>query len=121
MPATHLVSTDFPAPLSPQSAVTCPSGRSRSTADRACTGPKCLSRPRTLNSGSVLVSSLMKRCPCGVAVWMDGAVRGNSALAPSTSCAIYEVGILAAAQTLAPTVGQIAEGDTKLSLITVSA
>src|SRR5712692_11448309 len=49
----HLVSTDLPAPLAPARAVTWPAGRSRSTAYRACTAPKCFSRPRTLSSGSV--------------------------------------------------------------------
>src|SRR4029077_20399520 len=49
----HLVRTDLPAPLSPARAVTWPAGRSRSTAYRACTGPKCFSRPRTLSRGSV--------------------------------------------------------------------
>src|SRR5580692_10400971 len=51
-PAMQRVSTDLPAPLSPQSPVTCPAGRSRFTWYSACTGPKCLSIPRSFNSGS---------------------------------------------------------------------
>src|SRR5262245_5382152 len=46
------VSTDFPAPLSPQRPVTWPAGRSRFTPYRACTGPKCLSIPRSFSRGS---------------------------------------------------------------------
>src|SRR5216684_956637 len=49
----HLVRTDLPAPLSPARAVTWPAGRSRSTAYRAWTAPKCFSRPRTSSRGSV--------------------------------------------------------------------
>jgi len=45
MPATVLVRTDLPAPLSPQRAVTCPAGRSRLTSNSACTAPKCLLMP----------------------------------------------------------------------------
>src|SRR5664279_6000073 len=51
MPATALISVDLPAPLSPTRAVICPFGMSRSTSLRACTAPKLLVRPRTLNSG----------------------------------------------------------------------
>src|SRR5712691_12283836 len=57
MPAMHLVSTDFPAPLAPANAVTCPAGRSRSTFVSAWTGPKCLSRPRTLSRGSAVTGA----------------------------------------------------------------
>src|SRR6266480_7749316 len=59
MPAMHLVRTDFPAPLSPQRAVTCPAYRSRSTFVSACTGPKCLSTPRALKRGSAAGDSLI--------------------------------------------------------------
>ncbi len=48
----HLIRTDFPAPLSPASAVTCPAGMSRSTSVRARTGPKFLLMPRSRSSGS---------------------------------------------------------------------
>src|SRR5262249_46448312 len=65
MPAMHLMSTDFPAPLSPASAVTFPAGRSRSTSRSACTATKCLLMPRRRSSGacspsvSVTVDSLL--------------------------------------------------------------
>jgi hypothetical protein len=49
MPETHLINVDFPAPLSPSSAVTSPAGTSRSQSWRACTGPKFFDIPRTLN------------------------------------------------------------------------
>src|SRR5438105_4405599 len=54
MPATHLVRTVLPAPLSPQRAVTWPDGRSRSTWYRAWTAPKCLSSPRIWRSAPSL-------------------------------------------------------------------
>src|ERR1700684_4134795 len=50
IPDTVLISVDFPAPLSPIKAVTCPAGMSRSTCWRACTAPKLLVMPRKLNS-----------------------------------------------------------------------
>src|SRR5207247_3298629 len=50
----HLINTDFPAPLSPASAVTCPDGTSRSTPTSACTGPPFLLVPRSRRSGSAL-------------------------------------------------------------------
>src|SRR5436190_9912228 len=42
MPATHLISVDLPAPLSPTSAITSPSRTSKSTACSAWTDPKLL-------------------------------------------------------------------------------
>src|SRR5450759_1817760 len=59
----HLVRTDLPAPLSPQRAVTCPAGRSRSTPYRAWTAPKCLLMPRSLSSGSVLADAIFEGFP----------------------------------------------------------
>src|SRR6185437_1962800 len=47
MPATHLTSVDLPAPLSPTSAVTSPARTVKSTPCSTCTGPKCLSTPRS--------------------------------------------------------------------------
>src|SRR5436853_7860255 len=41
MPATDLISVDFPAPLSPTSAITSPSRTSKSTSRSASTEPKC--------------------------------------------------------------------------------
>src|SRR5438046_3409641 len=52
MPATHLIRTDLPAPLSPASAVTCPAGISRSTDVRACTGPNRFVTPRSRRRAS---------------------------------------------------------------------
>src|SRR3954452_4844575 len=47
MPATHLISVDFPAPLSPTSAITSPSRTSKSTSRSAWTDPKFLETPRS--------------------------------------------------------------------------
>src|SRR5580704_13076531 len=51
-PAMQRVSTDLPAPLSPHRPVTWPAGMSRLTPCNACTGPKCLSIPRSCSSAS---------------------------------------------------------------------
>src|SRR6185437_9114359 len=53
-PATVLINDDFPAPLSPTSAVTCPAGTSRSTPSRARTAPKLLDTPRSCRSGGAV-------------------------------------------------------------------
>src|SRR3954447_23755588 len=53
VPATHLISVDLPAPLSPTSAVTSPARTVKSTPCSTCTGPKCLSTPRSCRIGSV--------------------------------------------------------------------
>src|SRR5690606_9990955 len=55
--------TDFPAPLSPTSAVTCPRGSERSTPRSARTAPKSLRMPSRRSSGSAPVS------PPGRADW----------------------------------------------------
>src|SRR4051795_5886743 len=52
IPAMHLMSTDFPAPLSPMSAVTSPERTSRSTSVSACTGPKFFDTPCKRSRGS---------------------------------------------------------------------
>src|SRR6478736_2659254 len=54
MPATHLISVDLPAPLSPTSAITSPARTSKSTAVSACTEPKLLERSRISSSGAVV-------------------------------------------------------------------
>src|SRR6478672_3641022 len=54
MPATHLISVDLPAPLSPTSAITSPARTSKSTAVSACTEPKLLERSRISSSGVVV-------------------------------------------------------------------
>src|SRR5262245_56618135 len=51
MPPTHLTNVDFPAPLSPISAVTSPGYAAKSTSRSTCTGPKLLSSPRNSNRG----------------------------------------------------------------------
>src|SRR5262245_34808946 len=129
MPAMHLVSTDFPAPLSPQRPVTCPAGRSRSTSVSACTGPKCLSRPRTLSRGSSAACALGTASATLSAPFSRGSERtpvdheGAGAVGAGTfhSSLDYEVGMLLAVQTLAPTLEHTDEADTKLSLNTVDA
>ena len=50
-PEIVLMRTDLPAPLSPQSAVTCPAATSRLTLVSAWTGPKCLEMPWRETSG----------------------------------------------------------------------
>src|SRR2546430_779895 len=47
MPATHLISVDLPAPLSPTSAITSPLRTSRSTSVSACTEPNDFETPRS--------------------------------------------------------------------------
>src|SRR3954452_23053922 len=54
IPATHLISVDFPAPLSPTSAITSPSRTSKSTPRSASTEPKLL---KTSRSSSVAVAA----------------------------------------------------------------
>src|SRR5919198_2828988 len=51
MPATHLISVDFPAPLSPTRAITSPSRTSKSTSVSASTEPNDLEIPRISRSG----------------------------------------------------------------------
>src|SRR3954464_14102261 len=51
IPATHLISVDFPAPLSPTRAMTSPSRTSKSTSVSAWTDPKCFEIPRSSSSG----------------------------------------------------------------------
>src|SRR5437588_234059 len=51
MPATHLISVDLPAPLSPTSAITSPFRTSKSTSVSACTEPKDFETPRSSRSG----------------------------------------------------------------------
>src|SRR5256885_4056583 len=93
MPAMHLVSTVFPAPLSPHRPVTCPAGTSRSTPVSACTAPKCLSRPRTSSSALPVsasgaasatppasLSSVTDRFP-----WFSRGLDGSGAVPPRRS------------------------------------
>src|SRR5437868_12766206 len=51
MPATHLISVDLPAPLSPTSAITSPSRTSKSTSVSACTDPNDFEIPRSSSVG----------------------------------------------------------------------
>src|SRR5712691_611406 len=51
VPATHLISVDLPAPLSPTSAITSPARTSKSTSDSACTEPNDLVMSRSSRSG----------------------------------------------------------------------
>src|SRR5258708_18363740 len=119
MPAMHLVSTDLPAPLSPQSAVTCPAGTSRSTLVRAWTAPKCLSRPRILSSGSSAIW-LDNLSPC--VSMSSGRRRAVVARRRRISYLGWVYGVMPAAeQVAAPTAVHSADADTNLSLITVAA
>src|SRR5450756_274723 len=97
MPAMHLVSTDFPAPLSPQRAVTCALGRSRSTPCRAWTAPKCLLMPRSLSSGSEAAGATAVADP-GVGIRPVGpscaaTTSIASSLMPSAGLELYSTGI----------------------------
>src|SRR5690242_10294855 len=56
MPATHLISVDLPAPLSPTSAITSPSRTSKSTASSACTAPKLFETSWSSSVGAAAVS-----------------------------------------------------------------
>src|SRR2546421_2320933 len=119
MPATHLVSTVLPAPLSPHSAVTWPDGRSRLTWYRACTGPKCLSRSWTRNSGWSVALVLATAAVIGASLSpcrkSDAAARCGGV---ENQVGGYE--IPAAVHTAAVTLAHRAALSTKLSLITVS-
>src|SRR6516162_3406241 len=59
VPATHLMSVDLPAPLSPTSAITSPSRTSKSTSVSACTDPYDFVIPRSWSSGG---DSLIAGC-----------------------------------------------------------
>src|SRR5579862_2433821 len=58
MPATHLISTVLPAPLSPHMHVTAPAGTSRSTSISARTAPKCLEILRSERRGAAAASAI---------------------------------------------------------------
>src|SRR5262245_7291226 len=79
MPATHLISVDLPAPLSPTSAITSPRCTAKSTSVSACTDPNDLDTPRSSSRGASLMrgvsyhttsrgarvgASAEVRCPC---------------------------------------------------------
>src|SRR5438445_343463 len=51
IPAMHLIRVDFPAPLSPTSAITSPFRTSKSPSERACTEPNDLEMPRSWRIG----------------------------------------------------------------------
>src|SRR5438445_7585639 len=51
MPATHLISVDLPAPLSPTRAMTSPARTSKSTSVSAWTEPKDFEMPRSSRMG----------------------------------------------------------------------
>ena len=74
MPATHLISVDLPAPLSPTSAITSPARTSKSTSVSAWTEPKLFETPRSSSNGVVVgavvvmrVSSVTRVPPAGQA------------------------------------------------------
>ena len=61
----HLMSVDFPAPLSPTSAMTSPARTSKSTSVRACTDPNVFVRSRISRSGVSLTSGVSGRAMGG--------------------------------------------------------
>src|SRR5947207_12318485 len=73
MPATHLISVDLPAPLSPTSAITCPASTWKSTLLRARTAPKLLSTP----------FSSSRCCPCSLKS-LSRSIEGLRGGVPST-------------------------------------
>src|SRR5438128_524227 len=119
MPARHLVSTVLPAPLSPTKAVTWPAGMSRSTWYRAWTGPKCLSSSRTLRSGPSFAAGSATAAVMLLA--LSRRTKGDAAARCGGVIHVYEVGMLLAVQTAAPTCPHSADALTKLSLMTVAA
>src|SRR5438034_3053694 len=54
IPATHLISVDLPAPLSPTSAITSPSRTSKFTPSSACTAPKLFDTSRSSSVGAAV-------------------------------------------------------------------
>src|SRR5262245_54194781 len=66
MPATHLISVDLPAPLSPTRAITSPSRTSKSTPLRASTEPKCFDTSRSSSVGeeALVTRGFVSRCGC---------------------------------------------------------
>src|SRR6267143_6673262 len=118
MPATHLVSTVLPAPLSPHSAVTFPAGRSRSTWYSACTGPKCLSSSRILRSGSPVALALATAAVISLALSRRAKV---DAAASCGGVGVVRYEMPAAVQLAAPALLQRAALSMNSSLITVAA
>src|SRR6266496_1707848 len=68
MPATHLISVDLPAPLSPTRAITSPFRTSKSTSVSAWTEPKLFEIPRSSSSAPF-------------AMFLAPSVKGGGALA----------------------------------------
>ena len=80
MPATHLISVDLPAPLSPTSAITSPARTSKSTSVSACTEPKLFEMPRSSSSGgrsSVRVARWRGDVVIGLEGWAGGRRAGG--------------------------------------------
>src|SRR5436309_8127141 len=82
MPAMHLISVVFPAPLSPTSAVTSPARTTKSTSCSTWTGPKLLFTPRSCRIGSVNVCLLPAGRSCA------GAAVGAAAPAHERLCRV---------------------------------
>src|SRR5438046_6603707 len=78
MPATHLISVDLPAPLSPTSAITSPLRTSRSTSVSAWTEPNDLETPRSSSRGTSdtaapLIPQKQRRRPMGASAFVPSA------------------------------------------------
>src|SRR5581483_1848335 len=66
VPATHLISVDFPAPLSPTRAMTSPGRTSKSTPFSACTEPNDFVMSRSSRTGGVsLIRQSALEAPLG--------------------------------------------------------
>src|SRR5215213_907722 len=81
---------DFPAPLSPTSAVTLPAQASIPASLSTCTAPKCLFMPRKLSSGapapdSVVLAVMTTPRPCSEADeanWLEARCGGRETRPP---------------------------------------
>src|SRR6185312_6675584 len=98
MPAIVLISVLLPAPLSPTSAVTCPTGTSRLTSIRTRTGPKFLPMPTRRSSGSSPLAA-------AVAGARANAVSAWSAATSASTAAVSAWAAAASAWTAAVSAG----------------
>src|SRR5947209_8296877 len=82
MPATHLISVDLPAPLSPTSAITSPARTSKSTSSSACTDPKVFVIPRSSSGGA------------GVAMGRDASLERDGVDCATPSLRVFLAAVL---------------------------
>src|SRR5207253_2080774 len=86
MPATHLISVDLPAPLSPTSAITSPARTSKSTSVSAWTDPNDFETPRSSRRGCSLTARVSYQSSDGGA--RDGRLRRID------QCLFAELGVI---------------------------